>query len=658
MKKITLLFLFLTILVQSTFLQAQGDNLFDDDTVHEIYLTFEETNYWEILTGNYNSSYPDVPYIMVDAVIDGEAIDSIGVRLKGYSSYGVETDKKSIKLDFNEFVAGKKYDGLRKLNLNNGEGDPAVQRDKLCYDIMRQAGVSAPRTSYSKVYLNDTYWGLYLLVEQVDKTFLNENVGSPTGNLFKNMEYSNLDWQGSDISTYQETFALKTDLQDGAWESLVNLMDVINNTSDSNFKTAIEEVFDVDLYLKVLAVDVATQNWDSYIAHGRNFYLYENLETGKFQWIPWDYNFSMGGSFSIDFGGPIDPFGANFPIDMSSSGKVLIDRLLSVPEYEEQYYKHWCAMLENNFTAERLFPMIESAGDLIRDFIYEDPNYMWTTDEFEADLDQGDDYIPGLKKFIEERIVELEPELVELFDCSTLLSNLEFNDVVINEFCASCDSLSGIMDSAEEYDDWIELYNNTDATIDLSNAYLTDKIEEPTQWAFPQGTMIEAGAYLIIWADKDNGQEGLHANFKLAKAGEFIQLTDYDKVLDALTYEEQTTNETASRIPNGTGDFVIKSPSFNVNNELSSFVSEDFAQQQVRVFPNPAHSVLYVNLEDIPQAGTTISLYSTLGQKIIQQTVSDRRNTLQINSVVSGMYVLVIENQEQGIFYNQKINVF
>ena len=51
-------------------------------------------------------------------------------------------------------------------------------------------------------------------------------------------------------------------------------------------------------------------------------------------------------------------------------------------------------------------------------------------------------------------------------------------------------------------------------------------------------------------------------------------------------------------------------------------------------------------------------MYSMLGQKVMQQQVSDRQNTLQIKSVLPGIYVLMIENTEQGVFYKQKINVF
>jgi len=820
-------------LLQFNFVNGQGKNLFNNDAVHEIHLTFENSNYWTILSNNYDSNYPDVPYIMANAVIDGELVDSIGVRLKGFSSYWVATQKKSIKLDFNEFVSGKKYDGLKKVNLNNGEGDPAVQRDVLCYDIMRKSGVSAPRTAYTKVYLNEEYWGLYLLVEQIDKTFLEDNFGTKEGNLFKNMENSELDWLGADSTDYQNIFELKTGHQEGAWNRFVNLMDVINNSSDDDFKTAIEGVFDVDLYLKVLAVDVATENWDSYIEHGRNFYLYEDPTSKKFQWIPWDYNLAMGGSFSsfggggsiienpaectsivdgscpypvtdpvflqvinlepvcceeswgtfcqtvydavsgggsiedpsectsivdgscpypvtdpvflqvISFepvcceeswgtfcqtvydavsggGGGVDnpeecntivngssPYPATdtifleviefdsfccnqtwddvcqdiydsiesgegignggggglggYPIDMSSSSKVLIKRLMSVPEFQEQYYQYWCSLVDNNFTTERLLPMVENNGNLIREFIADDPNYMWTVQNFEDDLDQGNDTIPGLKKFIEERTAALKIELANLYNCDETNSSLNFNDLVINEFCASCDSLSAISDAAGEYDDWIEVYNNSDTQVDLSNAYLTDDLDKPQKWAFPEGASIKSGGYLIVWADNDEEQNGIefHANFKLSKAGEFLMLMDNNTVLDSLSFGEQTTNLTASRIPNGIGDFSIVLPTFNTRNSETTDIDDlDNSALKVNIYPNPASGSIFIDLEKTPQKGTEITIFNTMGQNVLQQPITDRKNILPIDLLHSGIYILTIENKEHKVFYNQKVSIY
>ena len=48
--------------------------------------------------------------------------------------------------DATQLTFHKAHDGLKKINLNNGAGDPAIQRDKLCYDIMNRAGIDAPRS--------------------------------------------------------------------------------------------------------------------------------------------------------------------------------------------------------------------------------------------------------------------------------------------------------------------------------------------------------------------------------------------------------------------------------------------------------------------------------------------------------------------------------
>ena len=86
-------------------------------------------------------------------------------------------------------------------------------------------------------------------------------------------------------------------------------------------------------------------------------------------------------------------------------------------------------------------------------------------------------------------------------------------DLVINEFMADNDNV--VPDPSGEYDDWIELYNNSTRTISLNGYFLSDESGDLTQWAFPD-TSIGSNEYLIVWADDDEGQPGLHANFKLS----------------------------------------------------------------------------------------------------------------------------------------------
>ena len=82
-------------------------------------------------------------------------------------------------------------------------------RDALSYKIMRDVGLAAPRTSFAKVYLNGSYWGLYLIVEQVNKTFLKQHFADNDGNLYKCIDNTDLTWQGSNQSTILFMLATK-----------------------------------------------------------------------------------------------------------------------------------------------------------------------------------------------------------------------------------------------------------------------------------------------------------------------------------------------------------------------------------------------------------------------------------------------------------------
>ncbi|MEZ4650018.1 MAG: lamin tail domain-containing protein [Candidatus Eisenbacteria bacterium] len=110
--------------------------------------------------------------------------------------------------------------------------------------------------------------------------------------------------------------------------------------------------------------------------------------------------------------------------------------------------------------------------------------------------------------------------------------------------------------SCGEADDWIELFNPTSEAIPLGGDYLSDDPLDPGKWAFPGGTTIDAGGYLIIWADDDAIQEGLHASFKLSAGGESVVFSNPDfSVVDSTSFGAQTTDHSMARIPNGTGPF-------------------------------------------------------------------------------------------------------
>jgi len=147
--------------------------------------------------------------------------------------------------------------------------------------------------------------------------------------------------------------------------------------------------------------------------------------------------------------------------------------------------------------------------------------------------------------------------LLCLTDLALSAENHTGISLVINELMAS--NSNTIQDPQGQYDDWIEIYNNDSGPIDVSGMYLTDNLDNPTKWQFPASTTIAAGDYILIWADGDAADSGLHANFKLNADGEEIGFFDIDgtTLIDSITFGEQTGDVSYGRFPDASDNWYL-----------------------------------------------------------------------------------------------------
>ena len=193
------------------------------------------------------------------------------------------------------------------------------------------------------------------------------------------------------------------------------------------------------------------------------------------------------------------------------------------------------------------------------------------------------------------------------------------SDLVINEFMA--DNENAVADQDGEFDDWIEFYNNGNTEVSLGGYYLTDDASEPDQWIFPD-TTIAAGGYLIVWADKDEDQDGLHANFKLSASGEAILLSDQGLgLIDQVNYLQQKPDTTTGRYINGTGDFIEMLPTFGAENTnlLTGFediIENVLAFELKQNYPNPFENVTNIDFVLSENSRVTLSIQNLVGENI------------------------------------------
>ena len=97
--------------------------------------------------------------------------------------------------------------------------------------------------------------------------------------------------------------------------------------------------------------------------------------------------------------------------------------------------------------------------------------------------------------------------------------------IVINEILTqNYGSLTNLYDEDGDSPDYIELYNTTNAAINISGWKL---VNEDNIWLIPNGVSLRSNSYLSIWASgKDKSVNALHTNFELGTKGEYLGLYD------------------------------------------------------------------------------------------------------------------------------------
>lgn len=159
--------------------------LFDTDELIQIDIQMEQ-EMWEEMLGNASAE----EYYSCDIVVNGKKICNVGIRPKGNTSLSAiamdpDTERFSLKVEFDHYVAGQTCFGLDKLILNNNYADSTNMKEAVVYDMYQYLGADASLYNYAEISVNGEYWGVYLALEAVEESFLLRNYGTEDGALYK-----------------------------------------------------------------------------------------------------------------------------------------------------------------------------------------------------------------------------------------------------------------------------------------------------------------------------------------------------------------------------------------------------------------------------------------------------------------------------------------
>ena len=392
--------------------------LFDTDEIIDIDIQMDEDTWNEMLA---NASAEE--YYSCDVVINGQRVNNVAIRPKGNTSLSSiamdpDTDRFSLKLEFDHFVDGQTCFGLDKLILNNNYADATNMKEAIIYDMFQSVDADASLSNYAKISVNGEYWGVYLALEGVEQSFMLRNFGTQDGELYKPESMgmgggarssksassssssggqggpggfsmggggANLNYSDDDLDSYSTIWDGQiTDTSKADHRRVVTALENISEGTD------LEKYLDVDNILKYMAVHTFAVNLDSLSGNmSHNYYLYEY--DGKLNIFPWDYNLALGGFSMGNSGGASGVI--NDAIDTPFSGTKFFDALLSNEEYLARYHAYLQQLVDEYVNGGAFDETYNRIRSQIDELVETDPTAFYSNDEYETAADMLYDVI-------------------------------------------------------------------------------------------------------------------------------------------------------------------------------------------------------------------------------------------------------------------------
>lgn len=409
-----------------------AEDLYDPHVLRTISLQFAQQDWWARLVANYQSK-TNLPATMV---CDGRSYEGVGVRFRGNTSYTMtgSSQKKSFNIEVDYTIAGQRLMGYKTLNLLNCANDPTFMREVLYTNVCRQQIPSA-KANFVRLQINGQDWGIYANVQQLNAQFIRDWFLSNEGTMWRaegmmgnlpgatnptaptiptnptvppRLELNEqifvgevggglgggvtngaaaLTWQGIDVATYQRAYELKGTHQQNPWASLIHACDVLNNSPVLDLPNVLDKVLNVDRALWVCAFEIVFADHDGYVyKRGSDYYLYYEPETGRIHLIQYDGNECLTGSPTA------------WPLLYRSDDPLVpvMYKLMAINQYRQRYLAHVRTILEDYFTEDMLYPVIDTYRAMIDPYVKLDTKKLYTYQQFVTGVE-------GLKSFIRQR---------------------------------------------------------------------------------------------------------------------------------------------------------------------------------------------------------------------------------------------------------------
>ncbi len=383
------------------------EKLFDKSFVHKVKIEINSGDLEEL-----NKNPIDKTKYHSNITIDGVKIEDVSFSAKGNTSlikpFQENKTRFSYKINFGKYKKGQTYFGLDKLHLNNCAWDSSFMRDYFSYEILKKTGSIVPLVSYTELYINDEYRGLYVAIEDIDRSFLIRNQKNSKSNLYK-PETSMMANVGKQDKRIHSNDSLGVDLvySGDKFENYTSIFDhTVHKVSDNYKKFLIkaikalndginvEKYWDIDAIISYMAGNNFVFCIDSYMSSvPHNYYLLEDNQ--KVSILPWDYDLSFGSSLRLRpeyISNPsVDPY--EYPIDeplyyTSIETHPLWKIVATTPEYLEKYHEKIQYLIDTYIDSFEFEEEFTRVYEMIDEYVKNDPTKLEPYSQFESEANE------------------------------------------------------------------------------------------------------------------------------------------------------------------------------------------------------------------------------------------------------------------------------
>lgn len=270
------------------------------------------------------------------------AWQGVGVHLRGaLGSFRGIDGKPGFTVNFEKFVSGQRFHGLRKMYLNNSVEDPTYLNELVGNQLFRAAGLPATLVTHAVVELNGKPLGLYVLKEGFAEEFLARHFQHPEGNLYDI-------GPGHDVDE-----PLTKDLGKGPEDG--SDLDAVANAAQEPDPVRrwqqLERTVDLNRFISFMAMEILLGHRDGYCLARNNFRVYQDVDSSRMVFLPHGMDQLFGNAKAM--------------VEPRMNGLVARS-LMEIPEGRRAYRKRCALLLTNVFRIKEIEQTIDEAVLRIR----------------------------------------------------------------------------------------------------------------------------------------------------------------------------------------------------------------------------------------------------------------------------------------------------